>query len=210
MNLNKSIIILLIVLSMSYFSSSVLGQLSGTWIIPPGSPTYVSTGYMDSLNLVPPDPMNPPGYGIGQDSIGKPMFWSDIYTQKFDTKEKATNYLCGEKYWVKAEMQRDTITNIIEYNIPTTSLDSTGNEFWTEPISVSVVDSTEIIINSPIDVKARLHEAYEIINPTFVEFNVIGSKFNQNFAVNMKNGVPYIIVFIKNENYIVYAKRIGG
>lgn len=210
MNLNKSFITLLIVLYMSYFSTVVLGQSSGTWTIPPGCPSYITPGYMDSLNLVPLDPMNPPGYGIGQDSIGKPMFWSDIYTQKFDTKEKATNYVCGEKYWVKAEMQRDTITNIIEYNIPTTSFDSTGNEFWTEPISVSVVDTTEIIINSPVDVKARLHEAYDIINPTFEEFNVPGSGLNQNFAVNMKNGVPYIIVFIKNENYIVYAKRIGG
>lgn len=209
MNLNKSILTLLIVLAMLY-SSSVLGQSSGNWIIPPGVPSHITPGYMDSLNLIPSDPTNPPGYDVGQDSIGKPMLWSDIYVLNIATKEKATNYICGEKYWVKLVAQRDTITNILEYSTATTSIDSTGNDFWTETINVSVVESTEIIINSPVDVKAKLYEAYELINPTFEELTVTGSGLNQSFTVNMKNGVPYIIVFIKNENTIVYAKRIGG
>ena len=209
MNLNKSILTLLIVLSM-FYSFPIMGQSSGTWIIPPGAPSHITPGYMDSLNLVPPDPMNPPGFNVGEDSIGKPMFWSEIYVQNDSTKEKATNYICGEKYWVKLVAKRDTITNILEYKTATTSLDSTGSEFWTESIYVSVVDSTEIIINSSIDVKAKLYEAYDIINPTFEELTVTGTGLNQSFAVNMKNDVFYIIVFIKNENSIVYAKRIGG
>ncbi len=206
----KKVFLTLAVVLVVYYSFPALGQSSGIWIIPPGAPSHITPGYLDSLNLVPPDPMNPPGNQVGQDSIGKPMFWSEIYTQKVHTKEKATNYVCGEKYWVKLEAQRDTITNIIEFSTSTTSLDSTGNEFWTEAIYVDVVDSAEIIINSPIDVKAKLYEAYDIINPTFVEFNVTGSGLDQSYTVNMKNGVTYIIIFIKDENSIVYAKRIGG
>ena len=128
MNLNKSILTLLIVLSMSY-SFPVLGQSSGTWIIPPGAPSHITPAYMDSLNLVPPDPTNPPGFNVGQDSIGKLMFCSDTYVQNDSTKKKATFYICGEKYWVKLVAQIDTISNTIEYTTATTSLDSTGNEF---------------------------------------------------------------------------------
>lgn len=205
----KVLLRLAVVLAMAQ-AFSALGQSSGTWIIPPGVPSYITPGYLDSLNIVPPDPNNPPGFNVGQDSIGKPMFWSDIYVQKFLTKEIATIYICGEKYWVKLVAQMDTISNIVEYKTLTTSLDSTGNEFWTESIYVNVVDSSEIIINSTVDVKAKLYEAYDIINPTFQELIVTGSGLNQSYSVNMKNGVPYIIVFIKNENSIVYAKRIGG
>lgn len=58
--------------------------------------------------------------------------------------------------------------------------------------------------------KAKLYEAYDIINPVFEELTVNGSGLNQSYTVNMKNGMTYIIVFIKNENSIVYAKRIEG
>lgn len=200
---------LTIVLSIS-FSYTAFSQSSGTWIIPSGSPSYITPGYLDSLDLIPPDPMNPPGFTVGQDSIGKLMFWSDIYVENDSTKQTAINYLCGELYWFKLESQRDTINNSIEYQTGTTSLDSTGNEFWTESIYVNVIDSSEIVINSSADVVAKIYEAYEIVNPTYTEFNVNGSGVNENYYVNLSSGVTYIIVFIKNENSIVYAKRIKG
>lgn len=92
--------------------------------------------------------------------------------------------------------QRDTIGNTIEYSTATTCIDSSGNDFWTESIYISVVDSTEIIINSPVDVKAKLYEANDIINPNFKEMTVTGSGLNQIFTFNIKNSVTYIIIFV--------------
>lgn len=114
MEFNKALLTLVAVLAMTEVFPA-LGQSSGTWIILLGAPNNITPGYMDSLNLIPSDPMNPPGNHVGQDSIGKVMFWSDIYVQKDSTKEKATNYICGEKYWVELVAQRDTISNILEY-----------------------------------------------------------------------------------------------
>lgn len=208
---HKTMILTLTIMLYLSLSFSAIGQQTETWIIPPDAPSHITSGYLDSLNIIPADPANPPGFGISQDSIGKPMWLSETFVKNYsNNKEKATLYICGEKYWVKTEAQRDTITNVIEYKTATTSQDSTGSEFWTEGIDVDVVDNTELIINSPVDVKARLYEAYDVINPTFTELSVTGSGLDQSYTVNMQNGVTYIIVFIENENTLVDAKRIGG
>jgi hypothetical protein len=138
------------------------------------------------------------------------MFFSRLYVQKNLTKRTTTLYICGEKYWLKLESQVDTISKSTIYQKSTTSLDNTGKEFWTESIDVNVVDSSEIIINSPVDVKARLYEAYDTINPAFEELSVAGSSSNQSYTVNMKHGVTYIIIFVKDGNSVVYAQRIEG
>jgi len=48
MKFNKVLLTLAVVLSMAQVFSA-LGQSPGTWLIPPGAPSYITPGYLDSL-----------------------------------------------------------------------------------------------------------------------------------------------------------------
>lgn len=77
----KVLIILAEVFSITQ-AFSALGQSQGTWIIPPGGPSHITPGYLDSLNLVLQDPTNPPGFNVREDSIWENPFIGVKYTYK--------------------------------------------------------------------------------------------------------------------------------
>lgn len=204
MKIQRLIITLILVLSFSFVA---VGKSPGTYIIPPGSQATTST--VDSILTYLADTTNTV-FSLNKDSLGELMWYSKPYQQYVSTnKLKATTIICTENNFVRIESQYDTSLKKVDYETKTVSLDSTGNELWTETIDVEVVDSTEIIINSPVDVTAEIYKAYDIINPTYTQLAVEGNGTNQNFSVNLDSGATYIIVFIENENSIVSIKRVG-
>lgn len=206
-----------LLLPVLFFPNIVLSQNSiidlepGEWYIPPSAPSYITPGYLDSLVLVPIDPVNPPGHQIGQDSIGKPMWISDILICIDSANiRNSVNYICAEKYWVKAGLQYNCQTGVIYNDTVITSTDSTGSEFWTEDIMVTIVDSTEIIVNSQVDATAKIYDAYDVVNPAFAEFNIIGNETDQRIQFSTSSGFKYIVVFYEDQNTIVDVKIING
>lgn len=186
--------------------SNIAYSQGGTYIIPTGSPATIST--VDSILTYMNDTTNTT-LSLDQDTLGDLMWFSEPYDQYVSNKLKSTGFICTVNNFVKLNSQYDTALKVIDYETKNTSIDITGSEFWTESISVSVVDSTEIIINSPVNVVAKIYEAYDIINPTVTQKTVIGNGIDQSFSVNFESGKQYIIAFIKNGNTIVYIKRIG-
>lgn len=202
MKIQKVLFLIIFTISLSNIAYSQ----GGTYIIPSGSPATTST--VDSILTYIADTNNISA-PLDTDSLGALMWFSEPYDQYVSNKLKSTGFICTVNNFVKLNSQYDTALKVIDYETKTTSLDSTGSEFWTESISVSVVDSTEIIINSPANVVAKIYEAYDIINPTVTQKTVVGNGIDQSFSVNFESGKRYIIAFIKNGNSIVYITRIG-
>lgn len=204
MIIKKVFFLLVMTVSFSFVAQS---QGTGTYIIPPGSPATTST--VDSIVAYLNDTNNVT-FSLDEDTLGVLMWFSEPYEQFVSNKMKSIGYLCMENNFVKMDTQYDTLFKSIDYETKTISLDSSGNEFWTDPIIVNVIDSTQIKINSLVNVTAKIYKAYDIINPQTTSLTVIGNGIDQFFTVSLESGKTYIIAFIKNGNSIVNIKRIGG
>lgn len=200
----KNIIITLFLVLL--FSSSTFGQGSGTYIIPtvsPYTPTSVEsllTLYQDSTHT---------NYYINQDTLGTILWFSESYEILSTSKLKSSSFVLTENHYIKLESQFDTLAWTIDYETQSISLDSTGSEFWTETIDVSVVDSTEIVINSTTDVTAKIVKVNDFYNPAITELTVVGNGIDQTFIVNLNSGKSYIISFVDSTGVIVNIKKIG-
>lgn len=211
MNILKFTLTVTIVIAMSY-SFSAFSQPTGAIVYPPElAGKSFSSNFIDSIGVGFTDYANPALF-VNQDSLGN-IIWYGVGVTGFkydENKIKSIHFICTEDYWLKSEIQFDTLTRTMDYMISTTSADSTGSEFWTESINVEVTDNTEIVINSPVDVTGKMYEAYDFYNPTITQLSVIGNGINQSFQVDLKSNVPYIIAFVDNNDSIVSIKRIGG
>jgi hypothetical protein len=178
---------------------SAFGQQSGFYIIPTENRGVETASVPDSMQKK-----------IDYVRLGKWMWYGDNGTEwpaNMPNKVRAKSYACFVNGWVKYESQFDTLTKTMDYTINTPCYNSSGNDFWTQNITVNVVGSNTIIINSPVDVTAKIYEAYEV-KSAIPQFSVVGNGINQSFPVNFESNKSYIVVFINKDNAIVNIKRI--
>lgn len=202
MKIEKILFLFAMIISLSFVAKSQ----SGTYLIPSGSP-YTSSS-VDSLLTMYQDSTHT-DYYINQDTLGSILWFSESYEIISTSKIKSTFFVLTENHYIRLESQFDTLTWSIDYETQSISVDSTGSEFWTETIGVSVVDSTEIVINSTADVTAKIVKVNDYYNPVSTELTVVGNGIDQTFNVNLNSGQTYIISFVDSAGVIVNIKKIG-
>jgi len=192
-------------------SFSAFGQQSGYYVIPPAYQGMVTTSMLDSMRAKaasqPKTDIN-----IHYDSLGSLLWFGGDGVKRLvnmPNKVKVTRFACMVNGWVKYETQIDTLSKTKDYTLNTPCYNVLGNDLWTQSITLNVVGSTLIIINSPVNVTAKIYEAYTY-KSAIMQFSVIGNGINQSFPVNLESNKSYIVVFINNDNDIVNIKRIGG
>lgn len=198
---SKLLLVFILTISLSCVA---YGQV-GTFIIPPGS--IATPSFLDSISSYMADKTKPT-FSLDKGALGELMWFSEPYDRYVSNKIQSTGYICTENRFIKLESQYDIESKTIDYKTKFTSIDDSGSEFWTDSISVLVVDSTEIIINSQENVIAKIYEAYDIINPSFTQKTIIGDGVNHSYRVSFESGKKYIIVFINDSNIIVCIKRL--
>lgn len=139
------------------------------------------------------------------------------YLKNDSTKLLSELYNCYENGWTKHVAQFDTVTKTKDYpDTITVSYNVSGDDLWTESISVNVVSNNLITVNSPVDVTAQLYQAFTFEPATMAtitvpkaEFSVLGNGNNQTFPVNLENNIIYFLVFINDDMAVVNIKKIG-
>lgn len=206
--MHKSILLsinLLLLIALSYSSKSQ----SGTYSIPPEMVGKYSTTFLDSMRnamaLKPQFDSN-----VNYDSLGN-LIWfgsSDIeWSSSTFSKLKNTFYICCENGWLKTEIQFDTITKTMDYQVHTPAYNNDGYELWDLPISTTLTDTTHINFHSNIDLTAKIFEQYQSVTPIY-QFSIEGNGLNQSFNINLNSNKKYVVVYY-SDNKIVYIKRLG-
>lgn len=156
--------ILVFVFSFFYYFDAK-GQQSGYYVIPPELQGIISTNYLDSLRAkLASQPKT--FLHIDYESLGT-LLWTGGTGLKCvpdsSNKLRGTIYSCTEYGWIKTEVQFDTSNQTKDYEIHTACYNVSGDVFWTEFIELDVIDISEIIINTPIDVTVEIYTAYSLI-----------------------------------------------
>jgi hypothetical protein len=117
-----------------------------------------------------------------------------------------TFFLYHENGCLKIEAQLDTLKKTSEPSIYTVCYDKQCDTFWREKIEVEVIDNSEIIINSPIDVNVEIHKAFRTDDSKAIKFLVTNDK--KSYKVDLKNYIFYVIVFYNSKDEIVNINKI--
>jgi hypothetical protein len=213
MTFKNNVTIIFVVLT-TIFSLPAFTQQSGTYVIPTELQGTITPAMLDSFRL---ELASKPKTDtlINYDSLGNFVWFGGAaedglqYSTSFPNKAKVITFTCFENGWVKSEAQFDTLNNTKDYDTHTACYNESGNDLWTETITISVLSTDTLVINSPVDVTARIYDAYTIA-PSITELSVVGNSTNQSFLVDLENNSYYIVVFINDETDIVNIQRIGG
>lgn len=205
----------MVLVSILFLTKTLLSQATdpdslqpGEWYIPPTAPSHITPEYMDSISFRPVDVDNPV-FEYDTDTLGSLLWTSDIYETYDSTIQNTTFYMCTENYWLKTVARIDTVTDSVYQYTSTRSIDSSGSEFWTENISVSVIDSTSISINSSTVVDAYVYMSGDIFNE-FQHLSIPGDNQSHTYTVTLIGEYDYLIAFVSNGNTIVDIKKIGA
>ena len=117
-----------------------------------------------------------------------------------------TYFLYHENGCLKIEIQVDTLKKETDYQIKTVCYDEQCDTFWREKIEVEVIDNSEIIINSPIDINVEIHKAFRTDDSKAIKFLVTNDK--KSYKVDLKNDIFYVIVFYNSKDEIVNINKI--
>lgn len=185
---------------------SAYGQ-EGEWVYPPDLDSTTIL-WLDSL-VEAADSIPRHDQNVNYDSLGRIILWNGISGPKITgNKDKIIYYKALLYGWLKTEVQYDTLMNIKDYEIHTPVYNLSGDELWSDTIDVDVIDSTEIVINSPVDVTAEIYHLSNGVEPPIDNFSVEGTGNDENYEVELENGKKYIIAFINDEDEIVCVRRI--